>query len=65
MIDQIMDSQADVFANDSRSYVVSGLLFYSHYRFEVIAVYGDDNSTATSVNVTMTAEGSEFMCTII
>ena len=62
---EIMDNQADVFDDDSRSYSISDLLFYSHYQFELIAVYGDDNSTSTSVNVTMTAEGSEFMCAVM
>ena len=50
---------------DGRTFTVTDLLFYSHYQFELVAVYGDDSSAAARINVTMTAEGSEFVCTKI
>ena len=42
-----------------RLYVVSSLLFYSHYQFMLVAVYGVENSTVVSANVSMTAEGGK------
>ena len=61
---EFFDNETSSVAADSRMYTVTDLLFYSHYQFVLTAVYGDDSSTATSVNVTMTTEGSEFVCTV-
>ena len=58
------DNETSSFGN-GRTFTITDLLFYSHYQFELVAVYGDDSSTAARINVTMTAEGSEFVCTII
>jgi hypothetical protein len=57
---EFFDNETSSIATDDRMFTISDLLFYSHYQFELTAVYEGDGSTATRVNVTMTAEGSEF-----
>ena len=61
------DNETESFGSggDLRLYTISDLLFYSQYQFELSAVYGSDNSTAEKVNVSMTAQGSEFIRTAL
>lgn len=48
--------------SSDHEYAVHNLLSYLHYQFVVIAVYGEDNSTAERTSASMTVEGSELVC---
>lgn len=67
LADEERTTVMEFFANETSSsntsdhlYSLDDLMFYSHYQFMLVAVYGDDNSTAVSANVSMTAEGGEM-----
>ena len=57
---EFLDNETVSSGGVDRLYVLSGLLFYSHYQFMLVAVYGAGNSTVVSANASMTAEGGEF-----
>ena len=60
MVVEFFDNETVSFDDVNRSYVLSSLLFYSHYQFMLVAVYGVENSTAVSANASMTAEGGKL-----
>ena len=55
---QFFDNETISVGDEGRSYALTNLLFYSDYQFDLVAVYGgNDSSVAT--DTTTTAEGGK------
>ena len=55
---QFFDNDTTSMGDEGRSFALTNLLFYSDYQFDLVAVYGE-NDSSIAMDTATTAEGGE------